>query len=178
MPRATTKIELVKMAEAQFGKLQGMIDAMSDEEQSTAFCFDAAAQGKEAHWNRDKNLRDVLVHLYEWHELLLNWEKENASGNARPFLPPPYNWKSYGEMNVGFWQKHQNTPLKEAKEMLNKSHAAVMAVINRYTDEQLFTKEYFTWTGTSSFGQYCISATASHYDWAIKKLKVQIKSLK
>gem|GEM_PF-5899634 len=25
--------------------------------------------------------------------------------------------------------------------------------------------------------QYCISTTASHYDWAIKKLKEQIKAL-
>lgn len=48
------------------------MDMMSDDLQSTTFADDMAAAGKETHWIRDKNLRDVLVHLYEWHQLLLN----------------------------------------------------------------------------------------------------------
>jgi hypothetical protein len=46
---------------------------------------------KEAHWKRDKNLRDVLVHLYEWHQLLLNWFNSNQNGDTKTFLPEPYN---------------------------------------------------------------------------------------
>ncbi|MFC2579722.1 MAG: ClbS/DfsB family four-helix bundle protein, partial [Bacteroidota bacterium] len=34
----------------------------------------------------------------------------------------------------------------------------------------------FDWTGTSTLGAYCVSATASHYDWAIKKIKVHIRT--
>lgn len=164
------------MANAQFEKLWLMIDGMSEAAQNAEFRFDAAAQGSEAHWSRDKNLRDVLMHLYEWHRLLLEWEKANASGEKKPYLPSPYNWKTYGELNVIFFGKHQKTPLEKAKELLKNSHTQVMAVIDKYSDEALFTKAYFNWTGTSSLGQYCISSTASHYDWAIKKLKVQIKA--
>ncbi|WP_394364849.1 ClbS/DfsB family four-helix bundle protein [Porphyromonas circumdentaria] len=29
-------------------------------------------------WSLDKKLRDVFVHLYEWHQLLLNWVKNNS----------------------------------------------------------------------------------------------------
>ncbi|MDR2649220.1 MAG: ClbS/DfsB family four-helix bundle protein [Clostridiales bacterium] len=36
-------------------------------------------------------MRDVFVHLYEWHQLLLNWVISSQSGNAKPFLPAPYN---------------------------------------------------------------------------------------
>ncbi len=54
---------------------------------------------KEAHWQRDRNIRDILVHLYEWHQLLLNWEENNKKGLAMPFIPAPYNWKTYGQMN-------------------------------------------------------------------------------
>lgn len=178
MPRAATKVDLIKMANEQFGKLWKLIDAMTQEEQNAVFCFDAQTLGDEAHWKRDKNLRDVLVHLYEWHQLLIEWEKSNANGIPKPFLPEPYNWKTYGDMNVCFWKKHQNTPLTKSKEMLCGSHKKVMAVIDKYTDEQLFTKALFKWTGTSSLGQYCVSATASHYDWAMKKLKEQIKAYK
>ncbi len=49
----------------QFDKLCKLIDSMSDEQQNAAFGNAMATAGKEAHWGRDKNLRDVLVHLYE-----------------------------------------------------------------------------------------------------------------
>lgn len=179
MPRATSKSELIKIANEQFDKLWKMIDGMSESEQTANFSYDAEALTQKdgtAHWNRDKNLRDVLVHLYEWHQLLLEWEKANSSGMNQPFLPPPYTWKTYGKMNAGFWERHQNTQLVQAKEMLKESHKAVLVVIEKYSDQELFTKAMFNWTGTSSLGQYCISATASHYDWAMKKMKEQIKA--
>ena len=34
------------------------------------------AAKKEAHWSRDKNVRDVLIHLYEWHQLMLKFPKK------------------------------------------------------------------------------------------------------
>jgi hypothetical protein len=171
MARATTKTDLIIAANEQFDKLWKLIDTMSDEQQNAEFSSEMATAGKEAHWSRDKNLRDVLVHLYEWHQLLLNWVNSNCKGEAKPFLPEPYNWKTYPAMNVEFWKKHQNTPLVDAKKMLTESHKNVAALIETFSSEELFAKKSFAWTGTSTLGAYCVSATSSHYDWAIKKLK-------
>lgn len=165
MARPTTKQELIVAANTGFEKLWKQIDSMPDNLQNAAFSFE----------DRDKNLRDVLIHLYEWHRLLLNWVCLNRKGNAVNFLPEPYNWKTYPQMNVAFWEKHQQTLLPEAKKLLKKSHADVMELIDSFTDEELFTKKYFPWTGTTSLGSYCISATSSHYDWAKKKLKQHTK---
>ncbi|MDR0406186.1 MAG: ClbS/DfsB family four-helix bundle protein [Clostridiales bacterium] len=33
------------------------------------------------------------------------------------------------------------------------------------------TRGQFSWAGTSTVGSYCVSATASHYGWAMKKIK-------
>jgi hypothetical protein len=175
MSRATTKTDLIIAANEQFDKLWKLIDTMSDEQQNAIFGSEMATAGKEAHWCRDKNLRDVLVHLYEWHQLLLNWIKSNRNGETKPFLPEPYNWKTYPAMNVEFWKKHQNTPLSEAQKMLKESHKNVMALIDAFSNDELFAKKSFTWTGTSTLGAYCVSATSSHYDWAIKKMKMHIK---
>ena len=171
MARATTKADLIIAANEQFDKLWKLIDMMSDEQQNAEFSSEMAMAGKEAHWNRDKNLRDVLVHLYEWHQLLLNWINSNLKGETKPFLPEPYNWKTYPSMNVEFWKKHQNTPLVAAIIMLKESHKNVTALIDTFSNEELFAKKSFAWTGTSTLGAYCVSATSSHYDWAIKKLK-------
>lgn len=178
MPRPTTKTALIKAATEEYAKLWQLIDSMSDDAQSATFIFGSEFEGKEAHWARDKNLRDVLIHLYEWHQLLLRWVSANQQGLESPFLPPPYNWKSYGQMNVALWEKHQNTPLATAKELLKGSHESVMNMIEGLSNEALFTKKHFSWTGTSTLGSYCVSVTSSHYVWAMKKIKQHIKTLR
>ncbi len=168
MPRPTNKEELLKAANEMFDKLFSLIDGMSEEEQTASFVFE----------DRDKNVRDVLVHLYEWHKLLIEWLENNMAGKQVPFLPLPYNWKTYPAMNVEFWKKHQNTPYEQSREMLKESHCKAIALIKTLTDEQLFTKKLYPWTGTSNIGSYCISVTSSHYDWAMKKLKRHIKEFR
>ena len=54
------------------------------------FNFDGTT-GKEAHLKRDKNIRDVLIHLYEWHQLLLHCVESNMKGKEKCFLPNQYN---------------------------------------------------------------------------------------
>ncbi len=81
-------------------------------------------------------------------------------------------------MNVGFWKKHQKTSYEQAVTMLKKSHNKVMDLIETLSNEELFTKKYFPWTGTTHVGGYCISSTSSHYDWAIDKLKKHKRFIK
>jgi Uncharacterized conserved protein len=167
MARPTTKEQLIQLGEENFKKLFALINSMSREEQEQTFSFE----------DRDRNVRDVLVHLYEWHQLLLNWINSNKSGTKANFLPEPYNWKTYPQMNIGFWEKHQQTSLEEAVTILEKSHSDVIRQIDSFSNEELFTSRYFPWTGTTSLGSYCVSATSSHYDWAMKKVKLHKKSL-
>ncbi len=178
MPRPTTKKDLIEAAESGYKKLFTLIDSMSDKEQNATFCFDMETAGKEEHWKRDKNIRDVLIHLYEWHLLLLSWVSVNIKGEEKSFLPEPYTWKTYGQMNREFFEKHQSTKYEKSKLMLNESHKEVLELISTFTNEQLFEKNQYKWTGTTTLGSYCVSATASHYDWALKKIKKQVKALK
>ena len=166
MARPTNKKELLEAASEQYNKLWRQIDSLPEEVRFGTFNFE----------DRDKNIRDILIHLYEWHQLLLDWVKSNQAGSKKPFLPEPYNWKTYPDMNVEFWRKHQNTAYGNAKKMLEASHNDVVALIGAFSDEELFTKKHFPWTGTTSLGSYCVSATSSHYDWAIKKIKNHVKT--
>ena len=176
MARPATKQDLILRGNEQFKKLWSLIDSMTLGEQTAVFHFSDDI-GKEAHWKRDKNIRDVLIHLYEWHELLLNWVDANQTGKKQPFLPEPYNWKTYGDMNVEFWKKHQSTSYDKSKEIVKDSHDKVIKLIENFSDDELFSKNYFSWTGGSTLGQYCVSVTSSHYEWAMKKIKAYIKNL-
>ena len=173
MPRATTKEGLINDAKENYEKLNLLISKLNEEELNISFEFSKDEKKKEAHWKRDKNLRDILIHLYEWHQLLLAWVKANTNGEKRDFLPQPYNWRNYPDMNVAFWEKHQATTLSDSKSLLKGTHAEVMKWLGGFSQEELFSKHSFSWTGSATLGAYFISATASHYDWAIKKLKKQ-----
>ena len=175
MARPQTKENLMIAAKENFEKLNTLISKMSDKELTTPFDFSKDEKKKEAHWKRDKNLRDVLIHLYEWHQLILNWVESNQKGEEKPFIPQPYNWRTYGDMNVEFWKKHQNTSLEDATKALQKSHKEVLKLAENFTNEELFSKKVYKWVGGSTLGSYFVSATSSHYDWAIKKIKAHQK---
>ena len=178
MARPQTKEDLLIAAKENFEKLNTLISKMSDKELTIPFDFSKDEKKKEAHWKRDKNLRDVLIHLYEWHQLILNWVHSNRNGEEKPFIPKPYNWRTYGDMNVEFWKKHQNTSLEDVIKALQKSHKDVLKLAENFTNEELFSKKVYKWVGGSTLGSYFVSATSSHYDWAIKKLKAHQKNCK
>ena len=87
-----------------------------------------------------------------------------------------YNWKTYGDMNVVFWQRNQSVSLEEALTTFKETHGKVMKQIESMTNDELFQKNVYDWVGGSTLGSYFISTTSSHYDWPIKKIKLHKKS--
>lgn len=178
MGRPTTKKDLLEAASNNYNTLMEFIDSMTEKELCTPFDFEGQPSKKEAHWKRDKNLRDVLIHLYEWHQLQLSWIETNRNGEEQPFIPKPYTWRTLASMNEFFWKKHQNTSLEDAKEMLAESHEKMMKLAEEFSNEELFSKGIYKWVGSSTLGSYFVSNTSSHYAWAMKKLKAHRKNCK
>jgi hypothetical protein len=178
MARAKTKKDLFEQSQGNFDKLLNFIKEMDDDIKASKFDFKDVDTLKGDHWKRDQNISDVLTHIYAWHQLLISWVNKNVRAIKTPFIPLPYTFKTYGQLNMKYNEKYKNTALDEAIKMVKMSHLEVMHIIKSFTDEILFTPAYFTWTGTTSLGSYCVSATASHYDWAFKKLEKHVKSYK
>lgn len=178
MPRPRNKEDLLKAAEDNFEKLNKMIDSLNEKELSTPFDFRADEKKTEAHWKRDKNVRDVLVNLYEWHQLMIRFVDGNADGKNMQFLPKIYTWRTIAPMNQVFWEKHQGTSFEEARRLLAESHMEVMNRADGFSNEELFLSKAFPAVGGSTLGSYFVSSTSSHYAWAIKKIKAHQKNCK
>ena len=180
MARPSTKQDLIITAEQEFSILLELLKGMNMYDQMKDFNFPEAFLSKheQKHWSRDKNIRDVLIHLYEWHQLLINWIESNQAGEQKDFLPKTYNWRMIGEMNQEFWHAHQSTSLASAVEMLKVTHKRVMILADSFTNEELFVKKQLGWTGTSTLGSFFIANTSSHYRWAISKIKKHRQQLK
>ena len=162
MARPTTKDDLIAAADAQFDKLWALVDKMPAEKQNAAFTFE----------DRDKNVRDVLGHLHEWHKMVEEWHRVGTVEGGMPAVPGVgYTWKTLPALNLVLWEKLQAVPLDEAKRLLRESHMRVLALVEGHTNEELFAHGVYKWTKSSTLGAYFVSCTASHYDWAMKKLK-------
>jgi len=178
MARPKNKQQLISAATDNYDKLISFIASMNYEELNTPFDFSADEKRNEAHWKRDKNLRDVIMHLVRWQGLLLTWVKNNVNGMSVQFLLPGYTWKTYGDMNLLFWKECQDIATDDAMKQLQDSHKQVLDMAESFTDNELFTKAHYDWTGTTSLGSYFISTTSAHYEWALKKLKAHRKNMK
>lgn len=124
---------------------------------------------------RDKNFRDVIMHLYEWHAMLERWYREGMDGDL-PFMPAPgYKWSTLKKLNMEIWENYQDTTLNQALKKLKLSHERVMELIKNHTNEEIMTKKYYKWTKTSNLYIYFAANTFQHYTWAIKKCKAIAK---
>lgn len=177
MARPTNKTDLIEASNTAYQKMVDLIASLPEEARTADFDFDTSKL-KEAHWKRDRNVRDVLAHLYEWQKLLIDWIDSNQAGKPKEYLPEGYNWRNYGEMNQEFWKNDQSISLEEMEELLAQSHKKTMALIDSYTNDELFQKNVFPWTGNNALGTYFIANTSSHYEWALKKLRKYKRYLK
>jgi len=134
--------------------------------------MDRAEQDKEfPAGTMNRNIRDVLMHLHHWHLMMLAWYKTGMSG-VKPEMPAKgYSWKTTPELNRWIWEKYQETSLETALESLKSSYSDIRTLIEKHSNEELFEKKRYQWTGTTSLGAYFVSATSSHYDWAFKLIK-------
>lgn len=144
MPRPTNKSDLLALSQKNYESLLALIEQIPLEQQSAPFEYN----------ERDKTLRDVLVHLYEWQILLLRFVRTNLERTSDfvPFLPAPYNFKTYPAMNREIWQKHQSTPLENAKAMLEKSHTQCMELIETLPPKELLSKSTTSGVATQVLG--------------------------
>lgn len=167
MANPTTKKELIETAQTEFTELWKLIDSMTEEEQTASFEFE----------DRDKNIRDVLVHLYEWHQMFSIWHREGTVEGGLPDVPKKgYTWRQLKELNSTIWQKYQKTPLNEAKLLLLESHTKVMQLLESHTEEEIFDKKRDKWTKSSNLNSYFHANTGSHYRWANKKITKHLKT--
>ncbi|MEM8679572.1 MAG: ClbS/DfsB family four-helix bundle protein [Planctomycetota bacterium] len=168
MPRPKTKSDLLAASEDGYAQLMEMLDSLTPSQRLATFPF--------AH--RDKNIRDVLAHLHAWHLMMLDWYAAGMAG-AKPEMPAPgYTWSSTPALNTAIWHEYQDTSLEEVRSKLEDSHDRLQQIIRAHTEDELFTKRHYQWTGTTSLGSYVTSATSSHYHWAIKLLRRFMRGLR
>ena len=161
MPRPKSKEELLELSKSNYLKLLQLIDSMPEDKLKKEFPAGFL----------NRNVKDVIGHLHHWHLMFLEWYKVGMSGQKPEMPAKSYTWKTVPELNKKIWEKYKNESLRNILRLFDESFTNVQKIISKHSNEELFEKKRYKWTGTTSLGAYLISATSSHYDWAIKLIK-------
>lgn len=162
MPKPTNKTELLTQSQGNYQRILDILATYSDE----SLLYNTFNDTK-----LFRNVRDVLAHLHHWHLMFLGWYEKGMNGE-KPAMPAEgYTWRTLPDLNKAIWEQYLETDLATVRALFEDSHQQVQACIESHSDEELFTKKLYGWTGSTSLGAYLISNTASHYAWAYKKIK-------
>lgn len=165
MSRPTNKKDLLDQSQKSYNDLLAYIKSMSDKDKNREFPAGTM----------NRNIRDVLAHLHQWHMMMIGWYDCGMKGEKPDIPAKGYTWKTTPELNRKIREEYKDTDLSTVLKMLEDSFATIREIISRHTDEELFEKKKYKWTGTTSLGAYLVSATSSHYEWALKLIRKAMK---
>lgn len=158
MDKPMNKKELLDMSDTRYLNIMTIISELSAKERVKEW------KTKE----RDKNLRDLIYHLYAWHQLLLRWLKILGEG-GKPALPKEgYTWDDLDALNHEIWLEAQQHPFMDTLERFEMSHQSCMAIIKELPEEAIFKPYYVQFSHPIlSLVDGCM---ADHYHWALTKM--------
>ena len=141
-------------AEQEFDRLRDTVDAAPPSDRETPGACDS--------WS----VKDILAHLDAWDRMWLRWEQAGARGEPIPMPAEGFAWAQTSALNERIHADTAGQRWDELRDRLQDSHSRIMTVLSGYSNEDLFAKKRYRWTGSTSVGSCAVSATSSHYAWA------------
>jgi len=103
--------------------------------------------------------------------MFLDWYSVGMKGEKPEMPAKGYSWKDTKKLNKEIWKKYRDHDLDEIRKYLDKTHLRLQKIIENHNEQELFEKQRYPWTGTSSLATYIRSNTSSHYNWAYKLIR-------
>ena len=121
----TTKNELFQESHDNYQRLFRLIDSFSEEQKLAEF----------PPGTMNRNIRDVLAHLYHWHLMFLDWYSVGMKGEKPEMPAKGYSWKDTKKLNEVIWKKYNKHMLVEIRPSLDKTHSKLQDIIEKHTEK-------------------------------------------
>ena len=150
MSRFKTKQELLDDVTKERSLLEDLLGAIPEED-------------KLVEVTDGMSVKDFLAHRTEWGRMAIRWYEEAKAGGQPAVPTDKYKWNQLKELNAEIHERFKDTPLPELEAEFASVHDHLHELIDGTTDDELFTKKHYEFTGSSDLATYLNSATASHY---------------
>jgi hypothetical protein len=163
MPRPQTKSDLLAEAQAEYESLNRFFETISPEKM-----VEPGALGE---WS----VKDVLAHLIEWQRMFFVWYETGLRGENPAVPAAGYNWGKLPALNQKIFEAYRDVPLTEMIDTFHSEHRKTIDLVERLTQEELFTRGLFPWMRNNYLGAYIAANTGSHYRWARTEMRKNLK---
>lgn len=157
MSRFETKQELLDDATTARAKLEKLLDEIPSRAKTTEVID-------------GMSVKDFLAHRTEWGRMMLGWLSQARAGETPAVPAEGYTWGQLNELNGEIHDRFADIRLDEAERSFTEVHDELLAVMGACSEDELFTKKYYAFTGTSDLATYFTSATGGHYRSAYKHI--------
>ncbi len=163
MPRAVNKKELLADVEKEYDALEQFLAALSEQQMT--------CPGALGEWSA----KDVLAHLYEWQQMFFGWYAAGLRGENPPTPTAGYKWSQLPALNQMIYEKHRQLALEDVLEKFRASYRRTLQLVQDLEEDELFIPGRYAWMRNNALAQYIAANTASHYRWARKEMRKNIK---
>ena len=157
MSRFATKEAMISDAAAARVKLDRLLVAMPD-----AAKLVEVVDG----WTA----KDLIAHRNEWGRMMLRWYTEARLGQTPAVPAEGHTWSTLNDLNAEIHARFSDETLIDVESEFRRVHDELFVVMEACTEDELFTKRSYSFTGTSDLATYFTSATGGHYRSAYKHI--------
>ncbi|MBN1309961.1 MAG: ClbS/DfsB family four-helix bundle protein [Anaerolineae bacterium] len=163
MPRPTSKTELLADCRQEFDALEKFVETLP------------AAQLTEPGAIGDWSVKDVLAHLYEWHQMFFRWYETSLRGETPAVPAEGYKWNELPALNQAIYEHYRDYLLDDVVSSLRASHQKTVGLIEELDEEILFKRGLYPWMNKNYLAAYLASNTGSHYRWARTEMRKALR---
>lgn len=115
------------------------------------------------------SVKDTIAHITAWERMFLTWYNDGLAGKKID-LPK----ETLGVINRRIFEKNLSRDLDDVLNDFAVTYRQILSTIESLSEEDIFTRGKFTWTGNKKLFAYIWANTAGHYAehlTAIKRMK-------
>ena len=147
----TTKAQFLTVTEESYRNLQHEVAGLTDEQLREPGVID------------DWSVKDILAHISGWERMFTGWMDALLRGE-QPDRPDAIDEAWLDATNARLYEESRRRSLEEVRIEAAEWHAAIIALIERMPEEDLFDPHRFPFTGGGPVAPWVRGNADEHYD--------------
>jgi hypothetical protein len=147
----TTKAQLITVTEEAYRNLEREVAGLTEDEM------------REPHAPDGWSIKDVLVHISGWERMFTGWMDAILRGQ-RPDRPEDIDEAWLNATNARLYEESRDRSPEEVRIEAAEWHAAIIALIERMSEDELFDPQRFPYTGGDPVAPWVRGNADEHYD--------------
>jgi hypothetical protein len=150
-PDPKNKQELLKTLVKERLQWEALIGTLSDEQY-----LEAGVDGR-------FSVKDLLAHMVDWEQRMIQWINESLAGSVPQRPAPGMTWDDLDRLNEMTYLENKDRALDDVLQASERSYSRSLELVQTLSDEDLFDSSRFAWREGDPLWHMVAANTWWHY---------------